>query len=131
MNRNDPRAHGRPQLHMLQPPVTQVRQIAFFVGMNIIFSENNSTESTTTPFTPSASCPTNKCYPTELSAQTGLFRIFRFYEVFKTRKLRGLFSMMVLLTTILICQMKLIPMKVKLIRIRRQILQIDKKMKNP
>ena len=62
VNRNDPRAHGRPQLHMLQPPVTQVCQkviSSWNMFQNTIISENNSTESTTTPFTPPASCSTN------------------------------------------------------------------------
>jgi len=75
VNRNDPRAHGRPQLHMLQPPVTQVRHRAI-PSWNIFQTsilENHSTESTTTPFTPSASCSTDKCYPAEFSTQTGLF----------------------------------------------------------
>ena len=41
-----------------------------------------------------------------------------------------IFSMTVLVMTILICQMKLILMKAKLIKIRQQIKQIDKKTKN-
>lgn len=48
----------------------QVR-IFFKISFNS-FLENNSTESTTTPFTPSASRSADKCYPAEFSTQTGL-----------------------------------------------------------